>query len=112
MALTSVLQTAFSGMSAASLTVGVVSNNLANAATAGFKSSRASLTSQTPQTVDAGSGGSASIVGGAHEASDTDIGQNIVDLMLASQQLRTSAAVIKTADSLLDELTQLSRSDR
>ena len=141
MSLASVLQTASSGMSAASLTVNVVSNNLANARTNGFKASRTSFATQTPQTFDAGSAPDASSggtnpaqigngvrsggivtdnsqgsivlsnTGEAIELSNTDVGQNLIDLALASQQFRVSTALFRTANSLLDELVDLTRSE-
>ncbi len=55
MSLASVLQTAYSGMAAASLTVRAASNNLANSRTPGYKSSYPSFATQTPQTVNTGS---------------------------------------------------------
>ena len=130
-------------MSAATLTLSVVSNNLANARTNGFKASRASFATQRPQTFDAGSAPSASSggrnptqigkgvrsgdivtdnsqgsivlspsTGEPIELSNTDVGQNLIDLVLASQQFRASAAVFRTANSLLDELVDLGRSVR
>jgi len=59
MALGSVLQTAWSGMAAAEVAVGVLANNLANARTPGFKQSRPSFTTQTPQTLSSGAAPSA-----------------------------------------------------
>ncbi|MEX2307542.1 MAG: flagellar hook basal-body protein [Pirellulales bacterium] len=58
-----------------------------------------------------GTGASASIVAGATELSNTDVGQSIVDLVLASQNFRANATVFGTASDLLDELTSLRRSD-
>jgi flagellar hook protein FlgE len=54
-----------------------------------------------------GEDGSASLVAGAMELSNTDIGQNLIDLFLSSNYFRASAAVFRTADSLLDELVFL-----
>jgi flagellar hook protein FlgE len=47
---------------------------------------------------------------GATELSNTDIGQSIIDLVLASQSFRANALVFTTASSLLDELSSLRRS--
>jgi flagellar hook protein FlgE len=58
---------------------------------------------------DAGEGGTAEIVGGATELSNTDIGGNLIDLTEASTLFRASLAVISTSDQLLDELLQLRR---
>jgi flagellar hook protein FlgE len=123
MSLASVLQTALTGMSAASLTVDVAANNLANSQTAGFKSSRVNFASQTPATRSIGSSPSASsggsnpaqigigvrVAGVVTESANTDVGNNLVDLTLASHQFRASGAVFRTADHLLDELLQLRR---
>jgi flagellar hook protein FlgE len=57
-----------------------------------------------------GQDGSASLVGGATELSNTDIGQSIVDLVMASQHFRSNVAVLSTADDLLGELNHLRRS--
>ncbi len=54
MSLTSVLQTAASGISAAQLSLGVIANNLANCRTPGFKASRVALATQMPQTRSSG----------------------------------------------------------
>ncbi|HJQ80962.1 MAG TPA: flagellar hook basal-body protein [Lacipirellulaceae bacterium] len=56
-----------------------------------------------------GEDGGASLVAGATELSNADIGQNLIDLFIASDYFRANAAVFRTADSLLDELTGLSR---
>ena len=50
MSLSSVLQTAASGISAAELSLGVIANNLANCLTPGFKASRVSFATRMPQT--------------------------------------------------------------
>jgi flagellar hook protein FlgE len=56
-----------------------------------------------------GDNGSATLVAGAVELSNTDIGRNLVDTMLASKMFRANAIVFSTTDRLLDELTNLSR---
>jgi flagellar hook protein FlgE len=43
------------------------------------------------------------------ELSNTDIGQNLIELILASTQYRGGARVITTAQQLLDELLSLRR---
>jgi flagellar hook protein FlgE len=56
---------------------------------------------------NSGEDGSASLVAGATELSNADIGQNLIDLFMAANHLRANAAVFRTADSLLDELAEL-----
>ena len=60
MGLGSVMQTALSGISAARLAVRVIANNLANSQTAGFKASRPTFATQTPQTQSLGTAPSGS----------------------------------------------------
>jgi flagellar hook protein FlgE len=57
-----------------------------------------------PDTVGLGS-----IIGGAVELSNTDIGRNLIDLVLASTQYRANTRVISTAQQLFDELLNLPR---
>jgi flagellar hook protein FlgE len=45
------------------------------------------------------------------ELSNTDVGENLVDLILASGQFSANAAVFGTADQLLDELVHLGRQE-
>lgn len=49
------------------------------------------------------------IIAGAVELSNTDIGQNLIDLVLATTQYRGNSRVISTAQQLLDELLNLRR---
>jgi flagellar hook protein FlgE len=58
---------------------------------------------------DPGSNGAGAVQGGAVELSNTDIGQNLIDLILASTQYRGGARVITTVQQLLDELMALRR---
>lgn len=51
--------------------------------------------------------GIGSIVSGALEQSNTDVGNSLINLILASTQYRGNAQVISTAQSLLDTLLQL-----
>src|SRR5688572_6123146 len=55
MSLSTVMQTAASGMSAATSMAHVAANNLANLQTPGYKQSRIQFGTQSPQTVSAGS---------------------------------------------------------
>jgi flagellar hook protein FlgE len=56
-----------------------------------------------------GDSGMGSIVAGAVELSNTDIGKNLIDLVLATTQYRGNARVITAVQQLLDELLNLSR---
>jgi flagellar hook protein FlgE len=56
-----------------------------------------------------GENGIASLVAGAVELSNTDIGQNLIDLVLATTQYRGNTRVITAAQQLLDELLNLRR---
>lgn len=56
-----------------------------------------------------GEGGTGSIIAGATELSNTDIGKNLIDLVLATTQYRGNARVITAAQQLLDELLNLRR---
>jgi flagellar hook protein FlgE len=53
--------------------------------------------------------GLGSIVAGALELSNTDTGENLIDLLLASTQYRANSRVISTAQQLLDELLNVRR---
>jgi flagellar hook protein FlgE len=54
-----------------------------------------------------GDNGNGTLTSGAVELSNSDIGQNLIDLILASTQYRGGARVITTAQQLFDELLQL-----
>jgi flagellar hook protein FlgE len=56
-----------------------------------------------------GEQGIGSIVAGAQEQSNTDIGQNLIDLITASTQYRGGTRVITAVQQLLDELLNLRR---
>ena len=58
---------------------------------------------------DPGVDGIGQIIAGAVELSNTDIGQNLIDLVLATTQYRGNTRVITTAQQLLDELLNLRR---
>jgi flagellar hook protein FlgE len=62
-----------------------------------------------PVTAAPGNMGAATLAAGATELSNTDIGENLVALMLASTQFRASRVVLDTSDQLLEELTNLRR---
>ncbi|MDA7951170.1 MAG: flagellar hook-basal body complex protein [Pirellulaceae bacterium] len=56
-----------------------------------------------------GGEGIGTIISGALELSNTDIGANLLDLVLATTQYRGNSRVISTAQQLLDELLNLRR---
>lgn len=62
-----------------------------------------------PVEEDPGQNGAGSIIAGALELSNTDIGKNLIDLVLASTQYRGSSRVITSTQQLLDELLNLRR---
>jgi flagellar hook protein FlgE len=67
------------------------------------------VNSGLPVVAAPGSGGIGSLVSGAVELSNTDIGKNLTDLVLASTQYRGNTRVITTAQQLLDELLNIRR---
>lgn len=136
MSLSSVLQTARSGMSAATVAVDAVSQNIANSQTNGYKAIRPVYATQA--TSSRGSGNplniglgvqvagfvtdnsqgsfvvSPSADGGESdvdliELSNTDVGEELIELILASELFSANANVFETADDLLDELIHLRR---
>ncbi len=62
-----------------------------------------------PVVSDAGSNGLGTIISGAVELSNTDIGKNLIDLVLATTHYRGNSRVITAAQQLLDELLNLRR---
>lgn len=56
-----------------------------------------------------GENGIGNIIGGALELSNTDIGGDLIELVLASTQYRGNSRVITTSQQLLDELLNLRR---
>jgi flagellar hook protein FlgE len=67
------------------------------------------VNSGEPVMSDPGESGIGTLTAGALELSNTDIGQNLIELILASTQYRGGARVITTAQQLLDELLSLRR---
>jgi flagellar hook protein FlgE len=67
------------------------------------------VNSGLPVEGDPGSEGVGQIIAGATELSNTDIGRNLIDLVLATTQYRGNTRVITTAQQLLDELLNLRR---
>jgi flagellar hook protein FlgE len=70
---------------------------------------QAGVNSGLPIQGDPGSQGIGAITAGATELSNTDIGQNLIELILASTQYRGGARVITAVQQLLDELLALRR---
>ena len=71
----------------------------------------AGVNSGLPVQSSPGSGGAASIASGAVELSNTDVGENLIALILAENQFRASKLVFDTGEELLDVLTSLSRKE-
>lgn len=71
-----------------------------------FKESSAS---GLPQVGAPGTGSTGTIFSGSLELSNTDVGQNLVDLILASTNYRSNTRVISAVEELLDELLLLGR---
>ncbi|MCA9234588.1 MAG: flagellar hook-basal body complex protein, partial [Planctomycetales bacterium] len=69
----------------------------------------AGVNSGLPIQGDPGGNGIGQITAGAVELSNTDIGQNLIELILASTQYRGGARVITAVQQLLDELLALRR---
>lgn len=67
------------------------------------------VNSGSPQYGIPGDAGLGSLTAGAVELSNTDIGQNLIELILASTQYRGGARVITAVQELLDELMALQR---
>ncbi len=67
------------------------------------------VNSGEPQYGDPGDAGLGALTAGAVELSNTDIGQNLIELILASTQYRGGARVITAVQELLDELLALRR---
>ncbi|TWU03246.1 flagellar hook-basal body complex protein [Neorhodopirellula pilleata] len=62
-----------------------------------------------PVTGSPGQNGIGTVIGGALELSNTDIGNDLVELVLASTQYRGNSRVITTTQQLIDELLNLRR---
>ncbi len=67
------------------------------------------INSGEPVIGDPGEGGLGTLTSGAVELSNSDIGQNLIELILASTQYRGGARVITTTQQLLEELLNLRR---
>ncbi|MBX3424340.1 MAG: flagellar hook-basal body complex protein [Pirellulales bacterium] len=69
----------------------------------------AGVNSGLPIQGDPGANGIGNVTAGAVELSNTDIGENLIELILASTQYRGGARVITSVQELLDELLALRR---
>lgn len=67
------------------------------------------INSGLPVQGEPGENGIGTIVGGALELSNTDMGQDLVDLVLASTHYRANSRVITATQQLFDELLNLRR---
>lgn len=67
------------------------------------------INSGEPIIGDPGEAGLGTLTAGAVELSNSDIGQNLIELILASSQYRGGARVITTTQQLLDELLNIRR---
>lgn len=67
------------------------------------------INSGLPIIANPGVNGNGTLVAGANELSNTDIGKNLIQLVLASTQYRGNARVITTTQQLLDELLNIRR---
>ncbi|MEX0703452.1 MAG: flagellar hook-basal body complex protein [Planctomycetales bacterium] len=76
---------------------------------AGNGTFREGVSSGSPFLVTAGNFGAGTIRAGAIELSNTDIGRNLVDLIVASTNYRGNARVISSIQQLVDELLVLGR---
>lgn len=65
--------------------------------------------SGSPQVIGAGELGSGKIVGGALELSNVDLGNEFIQMILASTGYSASSRVIRTADELMQQLLVLGR---
>ena len=125
MSLASVLQTAHSGMAAAVTSVEAVSHNLANSRTNGYKAIRPVFADQTASsggrlqigtgvqvtgfTTDHSQGPLVTTSDGVVELSNTDVGEEIIELIMAEDQFQANAIVFNTATEMLDVMLNLGR---
>ena len=124
MSLSSVLQTARTGMVAAITSVDAVSHNVANSRTNGYKAIRPVLAEQSPSgdklqigsgvrvagfTTDYSQGAAVATAEGTVELSNTDIGNETIELLMAKTLFSANAAVFNTGSQMLDELLGLGR---
>ncbi len=75
----------------------------------GASTFREGVSSGSPSLSSPGSFGAGTVRSGAIELSNTDVGRNLVDLIVASTNYRGNARVISSVQQLVDELLQLGR---
>ena len=76
---------------------------------AGNSTFREGVSSGPPQQARPGTFGAGTVRSGAIELSNTDIGQSLVNLIVASTNYRGNARVISSVQQLVDELLALGR---
>lgn len=107
MSLSSVLNTGLTGLIAAEQMANRASSNLANPATflnPGTHSAPSASTGGQPGPVS-----TPPVPNGSEEATSADIGQSLVEMMLASTQFRANVTVLKVVDELSAELAGIKR---
>jgi flagellar hook protein FlgE len=67
------------------------------------------VNSGSPMYGNPGQSGLGSVTSGAVELSNTDVGNNLIKLILASTMYRANTKVITTVQTMLDTLLQLQR---
>jgi flagellar hook protein FlgE len=101
----SLLNTAISGLKTASKRAEVAANNIVNLSTDGFDADRVQQSSiVTDSTPAGGSGVQAQIIAGNQP---TDLASEIVNLIEAEVAYKASAATLRTAEDLADELVDI-----
>lgn len=101
----SLLNTAISGLKTASKRAEVAANNIVNVSTDGFNADRVQQSSiVTNSTPAGGSGVQAQIIAGSQP---TDLASEIVNLIEAEVAYKASAATLRTAEDLADELVDI-----
>ncbi len=106
MSLGSVFQTGLTGLIAAEQMVTRASSNLADPAK--YEPPTVAGSSQ-PTASDPDATTAEPLFDGVASTSDSDVGQSLVELILASGQFRSNVAVLKVTDELSVELTGLKR---
>lgn len=101
----SLLNTAISGLKTASKRAEVAANNIVNVSTDGFDADRVQQSSiVTDSTPAGGSGVQAQIIAGSQP---TDLASEIVNLIEAEVAYKASAATLRTAEDLAEELVDI-----
>ena len=100
------IYTAMTGASAAQHRQQVLSNNLANASTPGFRAELSTFRA-VPVRGEPGSGSFGSIRSGALEDSNVDLTAELVNMMTAQRAYQANAQTIKTQDQVLSTLLNM-----